>query len=56
MQNEPRKPPHAPETEAYRAWMDGYESHQRELAGGFKAPSAVSRPEPEGELEASSMH
>lgn len=45
MENKPAKPPHSPETEPYRAWMDGYHSHQRELAGGLKAPET--RPETE---------
>lgn len=38
MNNQPRKPPHAPDTEAYRSWMAGYNNHQETLAGGFKAP------------------
>jgi hypothetical protein len=31
MNNEPRKPPHAPETEQYRAWVAGYNDHQGTL-------------------------
>lgn len=32
--NQPRKPPSelAPDTDSYRAWMDGYNDHQEELA------------------------
>lgn len=44
MQNEGRKPPHAPETEAYRSWMSGYEDHQRELAGKFKSTGQHAAP------------
>lgn len=57
MQNEPRKPPHSPDTEASRSWLDGYSSHQRELAGGFKAPPASARPDDvKGDVEASGLH
>jgi len=38
MSNQPAKPPHAPETEAYREYMAGYHDHQRQLAGGLRAP------------------
>ena len=41
MENQPRKPPHAPETEASRAWFAGYDDNQRELAGGIKAPADI---------------
>lgn len=37
MENRQRTPPHDPSTDAYRAWMAGYDDHQRELHGGFKA-------------------
>lgn len=47
MENQSRKPPHAPQTEQYDAWMKGYDAHQRELAGGFKAPKAAPAPAPE---------
>jgi hypothetical protein len=43
MQNKPRKPPHAPETEASTAWFAGYDNHQRELVGGLKAPDDVNQ-------------
>jgi len=39
MSDKQRKPPHSPETEAYRAWMAGYDDHQRELVGGMRAPA-----------------
>jgi hypothetical protein len=38
MENKPAKPPHSPDTEAYRAWMQGYHSHQREIVLGMKEP------------------
>jgi len=34
--NKPAKSPHAPGTEAYTAWMAGYQEHQATLAKGFK--------------------
>jgi hypothetical protein len=45
MQDRPRKPPkgYGPQTEAYDGWMEGYDRHQRELAGGFKAPKAAKK-------------
>ena len=36
MSNKPRKPPHAPGTESYDQWMNGYAEHQSELAAKFK--------------------
>lgn len=36
MQDQPRKPPHSPESEEYKMWMEGYASHQAELAENFK--------------------
>lgn len=41
MEDKPASPQYAPETEAYRQYMAGYHDHQRELAGGIKAPRAV---------------
>src|ERR1700685_3362868 len=40
MTNQKRKPDnhYSPDTEQYRAWFAGYDSHQRELVGGMKAP------------------
>jgi hypothetical protein len=38
MSNQRAQPGYAPETEAYRSYMAGYHDHQRELAGGLKAP------------------
>lgn len=38
MENKPAAPVYAPETEQYRHYMQGYHDHQRELAGGLKAP------------------
>lgn len=43
MQNLPLQPPHSPETEAYRAYCAGYHDHQRELAGGIRAPADVNQ-------------
>ena len=39
IENRSAKPSYAPETEAYRSYMSGYHDHQRELAGGLKAPT-----------------
>lgn len=36
--NRPRKPNYDPSTEQYRSYMAGYDDHQRQLSGGFKAP------------------
>lgn len=38
--NQPRKPPDyfAVGSDPYETWLEGYDDHQRELAGGFKAP------------------
>jgi len=36
MNDEPRKPPHAPGTLEYDEWMNGYAEHQSELASRFK--------------------
>lgn len=53
MQNKAAQPPNAPDTEAYRAYMAGFHDHQREIAGGIKAPSSfeaskLAHAEPEG--------
>jgi hypothetical protein len=37
MQNQPRKPPHDPGTEAYEAWMNGYAQDQERISRGFKS-------------------
>jgi hypothetical protein len=34
MNDKPAKPPHAPETEAYKAWMSGYHDHQATIVPG----------------------
>ena len=41
MSNQRAQPDYAPETEAYRSYMAGYHDHQRELAGGLKAPDSA---------------
>lgn len=46
MEGKPRKPPHAAETDAARAWFGGFDDHQRELQGGFKTLTPK-----EGEVE-----
>lgn len=38
IENRPAKPSYDPDTEAHRSYMAGYHEHQRELAGGLKAP------------------
>lgn len=48
------KPPHAPDTEAYRAYMAGFHDHQRELAGGIKAPRSFEESKAHGETAAQS--
>lgn len=40
MESKPAKPPHSPETEAYRRYMDGFHEHQATLGNGFKKPEA----------------
>lgn len=42
MQNERASPSYAPGTEQHAAYMRGYHDHQRELAGGIKAPASAS--------------
>ena len=39
IEDKPARPHYAPETEAYAAYLSGYHDHQREIAGGFKAPA-----------------
>jgi hypothetical protein len=41
MENKPRKPPHAPESEQYAAWIAGYNAHQETIMSGFKAPPST---------------
>jgi NurA-like 5'-3' nuclease len=36
MEGKPADPPHSPETEQYREWMEGYHEHQATLAAGIK--------------------
>lgn len=36
MENQPRKPPYAPDLPQYQSWMDGYNADQERLAGGIK--------------------
>ena len=38
MQDHPARPSYAPETPQYAQYMAGYHDHQRELAGGLRAP------------------
>lgn len=40
MENRRAAPRHAPDTEAYRQYMAGFHEHQRELAGGIRAPKS----------------
>lgn len=49
MQNQPRNPPHSPETPQYAAWMDGYNGHQATLASGFKPTGDGYAPQAEPE-------
>lgn len=39
MEGKARKPEHDASTAAYRAWIAGFDDHQRQLMGGFKAAS-----------------
>lgn len=53
MENKPGKPPAHYSAEQIQAFMSGYHDHQRELAGGIKAPashggSSLAHAEPEG--------
>lgn len=41
MENRAAKPPHDPSTSQYKAYMAGFHDHQRQLAGGIKAPDGV---------------
>jgi hypothetical protein len=43
MTNKPARPDYAPSSPQYASYMAGYHDHQRELAGGLRAPEDVNQ-------------